>query len=147
MTKYFTYIPPLSVSERTLKINDKTNSKKNKPLDKSYRGKKTTQEYKWKNSWSAQPKLFNYKHNTKLVKNRFKRNPTYNEKLSVAIYKMTSSIFKDPMRMRWIKIKDKCLKTEYGLNNIIDMVISKFSRIYNKDDLMWVGAKYSPSLL
>ena len=144
MTKYFSYIPLLSVSERAHKIKEEIKNKLNtSPIDKPQKN----YEYKWKKSWSAKPKLFNYKYNNKLVKNRCKRNPTYNEKLSVAIYKMSSSIFKDPMRMRWIKIKDKCLKKEYGLNNIIDMVISRFPRIYNEDDLMWVGAKYSPSLL
>ena len=51
------------------------------------------------------------------------------------------------IKMRWIKIKDKYQKKEYGLNNIVDNIISRFARIYNDDDLMWVGAKYSPSVL
>lgn len=136
MTKYFSYIPPLSVSER-----------KHKQYLPTKKKQETKYPYKWKNAWSTKPKLFNYKYNTKLVKNRCKRNPTYNEKLSVAIYKMTYSLFKDPIKMRWIKIKDKCLKKEYGLNNIVDNVISRFARIYNEDDLMWIGAKYSPSVL
>ena len=57
MTRYFSYIPPLSVSERKHKQSLPTKKKQ-----------ETKYPYKWKNAWSAKPKLFNYKYNTKLVK-------------------------------------------------------------------------------
>ena len=149
MKKYFSNIQPLSVSERNYKI-------KNRDiliLEKKKEKKKLEIQYKWKNNWSGNSKLFSdlpYLKSNKpnIFKRKKPRKQTYRERLYNSIYKMIECFDRDPIRTKWIKIKDNILnKKKTGMNSIFDNVVSNFHYINNKDDLLWIGAKYSPEII
>ena len=52
-----------------------------------------------------------------------------------------------PIKLRWIKIKDKYMGHKESFNGIFDNVVSHFSKVNRKKDVLWIGAKYSPNVL
>ena len=136
--KLFSYSEPISVSERNYKKNKLTPS-----INKTkYKPKPV---YTWKNAWNAKPQLFsNRKYHKPDIKTK-KRMKIYSERLYISIYKMIQSLNNDhPIKLRWIKIKDKYMDHKESFNGIFDNVVSHFSNINKENDLLWIGAKYSP---
>lgn len=175
MAKYFSYIEPLSASERN-------SVSFIEPLPKGRRRRHSCSDIevfkysniqnvlkrrnsittlpdinhsvkhpnKWKNSWKSKPTYFSIHPTSRLDNNIFRRKKKRmlikDEKFALAIYKIIHIVDHHPIKYKWIKIVNKKMKKRMQeIDKIFEVVVQNFEKKEKKD--IWKNAKYSPCVL
>ena len=176
MSKYFSYIEPLSASERNSidfiepKVGNRRRrhsctdidvfkypniqnvlKRRNSVTSLPSINPPAKHPDKWQNSWKSKPTYFSVHPTSVLDNNIFRRKKkrmlVKDEKFALAIYKIIHIVDHHPIKYKWIKIVNKKMKRRMKeIDKIFEAVIKKFEG-KEKDDLLWKNAKYSPSVL
>ncbi len=153
-SKYFSYIEPLSVTEREYNSNMGINNLKssNKRYLNVVNKYGTIQRQRWSNAWSARPKLLSVLPKSHLDGNIFRRRKRRmrirSERLAISLYKIMNIIDEGHIKSKWLRLINNFTKKRYqSIDRIFD-IVSKiyFDKNQRNSDLAWVGCKYSPNI-
>ena len=153
--KYFSYIEPLSVTEREYNNNlgvSKFNSSKKRYVDTVSKYGKIHRQ-KWSNAWCGRPRMLSVIPKSHLDGNIFRRRRrrmrVRSERLALSLYKIMNIIDEGPIKSKWLRIINCFMKKRYqGIDSIFDIVSKAYSEEHKRvGDLMWLGCKYSPEII
>jgi len=153
-SKYFSYIEPLSVTEReynNIGINNIKSATKRYLNVVSKYGQIRSQ--RWSNAWSTRPKLLSVLPKSHLDGNIFRRRKRRMrirpERLAISLYNIINIIDEGHIKSQWLRLINNFNKKRYqSIDRVFD-IVSKihFNNNKNKSDMTWIGCKYSPNII